>query len=171
MRNIRSKINRNNKRGFTLIEILVYFALLSIILLIIVDLFLRISEASLESTAKSRVEAEGEYVLNKLTYDIRRADGINQPPTPGDSRSFLALVIDGDIYIYFTSGSTILIGRWPSEIYSLTGNSVSASPLTFTRIQNPGGEPTVRISFNLESTDTTKQGVKSKDFETVVSLR
>lgn len=170
------KVLKQNNKGFSLIELIIYFTLLSVILLMITDLFFRISEASLESTSKSRVEVEGEYVLNRITYDIHRidtsqGDSILFPANPGDSTTWLVTQIDGKIYIYTSTGQEILF----REIFiiddRLTSNSVKATATTFTHYANPSGKPTIKINFTLESTTPTKTRLESKNFETVVSLR
>lgn len=170
------KIIKQNTKGFTLIEVMIYFALLSIILLIISDLFFRISEASLESTSKSRVEIEGEYVLDRIAYDIHRIDTsrgdlILLPANPGDSTPWLVTRIDGTVYVHVSLGQEISYGKLFILADRLTSNSVKAPNTTFTRFENPGGKPTIQINFTLESTTPTKTGVESKDFETVVSVR
>src|SRR3989344_9298034 len=96
-----------NKKGFTLIEIIIYFTILSAILLILTDLFLRISESSLEGTSKSRVEVEGEYILKRLNFDIRRAQEVIDPLNPGDSSPSLWLRIGGADYKYTRDGSIV----------------------------------------------------------------
>lgn len=163
-------------QGFTLIELIIYFTLLSIILLMITDLFFRISEASLESTSKSRVETEGEYMLNRIIYDIHRVDSSQEdfiavPANPGDSTSQLIMQINGKHYIYVSFGQEVLFGEFGVITDRLTSNSVKAPTLSFTHIANPGGKPTIKITFTLESTTPTKSGIESKNFETVVSLR
>jgi type II secretory pathway pseudopilin PulG len=170
------KLLKQNNKGFTLIELIIYFTLLSVILLIITDLFFRISEASLESTSKSRVEVEGEYVLNRITYDIHRIDEsqgdlVQSPANPGDSSPSLLMKINGKNYIYESFGQEIVFGESGVITDRLTSNSVEAPTLTFTHFANPGGKPTIKINFTLESTTPKKTGVESKNFETVVSVR
>jgi len=159
-----------NKKGFTLIEIIIYFTILSAILLIVTDLFLRISEGSLEGTSKSRVEVEGEYILKRLNFDIRRAQEVRDPDTPGGSGPILWLIIGGSDYKYTLNGSVVNLQVAASPPTPITGNSIEASSLNFTHIANPNGVPTVLVKFTLEG-PAARQGPKTKNFETVVGLR
>ena len=159
-----------NRKGFTLIEIIIYFTILSAILLIVTDLFLRISEGSLEGTSKSRVEVEGEYVLKRLNFDIRRAQEVVDPPDPGGSSPSLWLRIGGIDYKYTLAGSVVNLQVAAGSPTPITGNSVKASSLNFTHIANPNGVPTILIKFTLEG-PAARQGPKTKNFETVVGLR
>ncbi len=173
---------KRNEKGFTLLETMIYFALLSIILLIVVDLFFRISESSIESSSKNSVVIEGEYVLNRLSYDIHRFDSTSgdillAPLDAGDTTPWLVMNIGGINYTY-TSGSistgepSIVFGDLGVVSDRLTSNSVVDSDLTFTHIGNPGGKPTIKINFTLESTTPSRDGsFESKDFESVFSIR
>ena len=158
-----------NKKGFSLVETLVYFTLLSIILLVLTDLFLSLSESFLESRSKVTIETEGEYAIRRMVYDIRRTDSIVSPINPGGVSSTLELDINGINHTYSLNNSTIKLDD--GQVNSLTSNTVSVQQLTFTNISTASAKPTVRINFSLDSTTTTKAGVESKDFETVVSLR
>ena len=158
-----------NKKGFSLVETLVYFTLLSIILLVLTDLFLSLSESFLESRSKGTIETEGEHAIRRMVYDIRRTDSIVSPLNPGGVSSTLELDINGINHTYSLNNSTIKLDD--GQVNSLTSNTVSVQQLTFTNISTASAKPTVRINFSLDSTTTTKAGVESKDFETVVSLR
>ena len=176
------KGNNRYKKGFTLLETLIYFTLLSIILLIVVDLFFRISENSLESSSKSAVEIEGEYVLNRIAYDIHRFDTVGGdillgPLDPGDSTPWLIITIDGVNYIYVQdpgifTGNEIVFGESFVVADRLTSNSVRVSELSFTHISNPGGKPTIKVDFTLHSTKPFKNGdFEARNFESVFSIR
>jgi len=158
-----------NKKGFTLVETLVYFTLLSIILLILTDLFLTISDSFLEARARGKLEIEGERTLRRMTYDIRRTDSVISPPNPGDISSTLELDVNGITLIYSLNGSTIELDD--GSVNSVTGNPILVQQLTFANVSTASAKPTIKINFSLESTTTTKAGAESMDFETVVSTR
>ena len=158
------------ENGFTLIEILIYFTLLSIILLITVDLFFRILESSVESTSKNSVEIEGGYVLKRLAYDIRQAESISVPTNPGDSSSSLKLIINGSDHDYFLD--SFVLNFDTGETTPVTSNSVQVQAIEFTHVAESGGKPTIKINFTLESTTPSRDGTfESKDFESVFSVR
>lgn len=165
----RSGASEKSQKGFSLIETIVYFTLLSIILLLLTDLFLRLSESFLESRSKGQIEIEGERAIRRMVYDIRRTDSIVNPLNPGDVSPTLELDINGITHTYSLNNSTIQLDD--GGVNSLTSNTVSVQQLTFTNISTASVKPTIKINLSLESTTTTKTGVESKDFETVVSLR
>ena len=165
----RSGASEKSQKGFSLIETIVYFTLLSIILLLLTDLFLTLSESFLESRSKGQIEIEGERTIRRLIYDIRRTDSLITPPNPGDVSTTLEIDINGITHIYSLNGATIELDD--GQINSLSSNTVAVQQLTFTNISTAATRPTIKINFSLDSTTPTKAGVESKDFETVVSLR
>lgn len=174
------RVKQYKNQGFTLLETMIYFSLLSIILLVVVDLFFRISESSLESSTKNALETEGEYVLNRIAYDIHRLDLNNgdilwAPLNPGDSTPYLVAKINVKTYIYFKElgKNEITFGEFPAVGDKLTSNSVRLdNPMSFTNISNPDGKPTIKVEFTLKSTTQSKDGTfESRDFESVFSIR
>src|SRR3990172_9672467 len=105
----RLKMINLNQKGLTLVEIIIYFTLLSIILVIITDLLIKVAESSLESTSKTIIETEAEVIVKRISYDIRRAESIAIPANPGDISSNLQLVINGTNINYSLIGSSITI--------------------------------------------------------------
>src|SRR3990167_8822134 len=95
------------KRGFTLIEIIIYMALLSIFLLTLTDIFVSILDVQLESDATSAVEQDGRFLLSRLAYDINRANAITIPGAIGSSSNSLEMTIAADTYTYTLSGSDL----------------------------------------------------------------
>ena len=173
------RLNNFGIKGFTLLETIIYFALLSIILLIVVDLFFRISESSLESSTKNAIEVEGAYILNRFAYDIHRVDVENgdiiiQPDDPGESHPFLALSIDGTPYVYGIVGGRLILFIWGdgTSLTPVVSNATNVENILVTRLSNNDTKPTVKISFTLESNTPSKDGtLESKDFESVFSVR
>src|SRR3989344_5780243 len=95
---------RNSSKGFTLIEIIIYMALLAIFLLTLTDIFVSILDVQLESDATSAVEQDGRYILSRMAYDISRASDINIPPQIGQTRSNLIMTIGVESYEYAENG-------------------------------------------------------------------
>jgi len=169
------KFLQKSQTGASLIELIIYFALLGIVLIIAVDIMLRTGEFSLEASTKNDLQDDARYVINRLTYDIHRAENVVIPVNLGDSEPLLRLTINGNDYIYRQRSQTLDLQRQqvgvPDWIY-LTSNLVTAPvDMTFTRVGNTGGNPTIKITFTLRSTTVPKGGPKQKTFETVVGTR
>ena len=82
--------NINNKKGFTLVELILYVAIGSIVLLVITSFF----QTNLSSRAKikaiSEVDQQGTQIMQTIVQTILNAEDINSPSI-GTSASSLSL--------------------------------------------------------------------------------
>lgn len=166
---------RNNtlrqNTGFTLIELMIYFGLLSVLLLFVSQIFLTALETQSSTAARSTIQEDGRYVIAKLTYDINRATSITTPATPsGQLTNTLALVISGSTYTYSLSNNSLVV-TGPSGTDYLTGYDAAVANLQFQRLGNPNGKNTIQINFTLESTTDTKTVTPSRTYQTSIGIR
>lgn len=170
-----SKLGRSQK-GTSLIELILYFALLGIILIIATDIMLQTSEFSLKSGAKNVVQEDARFIKDRLTYDISRADSISTPANLGDSSSTLVLIIGTEIHTYTLSIPNLEYQKETgppaiTTIANINSNQTKVNTLNFQRLGNAAGKPTVKITFGIEAVRSAKGEPKTKTFETVVGAR
>jgi Tfp pilus assembly protein PilW len=155
------KCSRNkakNRKGTTLVELLIYMALLAILLVTLTDMLVAILNIKVESEATSNVEQDGRYVIERLVYDIRKADAINSPSLGGTSSS-LSITVDGGTYSYAVSGDYLQLANTYGT-NNLNGNTSVISNTSFKRLGN-----SVKLQFDVSSFND------QKTFSTTVSLR
>ena len=158
------------KPGFTLVELLIYMALLSIFLITLTGIFVNIMEVQLESDATSAVDQDGRFILSRLAYDINRANSISIPPQIGQTRSNLRMDIGGETYEYSESaGSLQLRNNFGTDI--INGSDTTVSNISFQKIGNAGGKETIKIQFTITSTTQRPSGPETKTFTTTIGLR
>src|SRR3989344_2902498 len=93
------------RRGFTIIELLVYSGILVSFLYVMTNMFIAILDTQLESESNSAVVTDSRYLLSRLTYDIERADALLVPADLGAQADSLVLRIDGtDVTYAITNG-------------------------------------------------------------------
>lgn len=171
-----SYLIKNNK-GVTLIELILYFSLLSIVLLIAVDLMIRSSEFGLESNAKNNLQADANFINQRLASDIHRANGIDNPVNLGDFGSTLVLSIGSEIHTYDLVGSNFQYTRETpppratTQTTNLNSNLTKVNSVSFERIGSTGGNHTVKIIFEIEDLKGKKGGPIRKTFETAIGIR
>lgn len=165
----------NFKRSFTLIELLIFMGVFSILIVILTQVYISFLDAQRETEASSSVEQDGSFILARLSYDVGRAKSINIPVNPGDQTSNLQLTINESgvdrTYTYsLTSNNLVLTDFIAAE--QLNGFNTSLSNFTVKRIGNSGGKNSVIINFTLIS-DTIKAGGSSeiKNFQITAGLR
>lgn len=164
------KINKGISSGFTLMEIVIYMGLLSIMLVILTGIFLSTLDAQLESQTISSVQQDGRFILSRLIYDINRAQDILTPVNIGDSGNTLVLSIDGVNYNYDLVNGILRLNI-NNIINSLNGFDTTISNLTFQRLGKIGGKNSIKVGFTIASKTQRTMGAEIKDYQTTVALR
>jgi type II secretory pathway component PulJ len=160
----------HKKKGFTIVELLIYMTLLSGFLLLMTRIFSSTLDVQLESESQSAIQQDSRYILSRLTYDIQRATSVTTPATQGGSGATLAMVIGGVTNTYALSGTNLtLTNSNPAD--QLNSINTQVSGLLFKRIGNVGGKDTVQVQFTLTSSTKRIQGADVKSFQTTVGLR
>lgn len=165
-------VNWRNQKGVTIIELILYMAILSILLTMLTSVFVSALDVQSESQATSSVEQDGNYILARLAYDIHRAQNINIPAVNGATANNFQITIDGVNYTYSldTNNNLILSNNFGTNNLNNHGSGISA--FSVTRLGNVGGvENTLKINFTITSKVKRISGFETKNFQTNLSLR
>lgn len=145
---------KKNTRGFTVVELIIYMALLSIFLLVLLDIFITTLNFKLQSEATSALNQDARSILGSLNYNIYNAG----------SASVLSgskLSLDSGAKIYELSGQDLLLNS-----IKLNGSDTKVDSISFIKVGS-----TIRISYTLESLILTQSGVKTQSVDTTLGLR
>lgn len=157
-----------SSKGFTIVELIMYMAIFSILLVITVQMLTSIFDIHSESSATSAVSQDGRFILNRFAYDILRSDStlVSNPTT-------LVLTQEGISKTYtLSSGNINLIDSGLGSTDRLNSYGTSVTSLTFTQIGSASGSSTIRLNFTLESDVVRTGGRKEiKSFQTTVGTR
>jgi type II secretory pathway pseudopilin PulG len=169
-----SKKKTQNQKGFTLIELVLYAGILSILVGVMSALFGSIVEVQMESEATSAVDQDGRYILSKMLYDmksINENDVIVVPVNPGDSGSTLQVQISAINYTYSIDANSNLVvtNTTTGESNVLNSYNTSVSGLTFQRLGAGGANDTVRVSFTIQSRIQQPSGFETRSFQTTLA--
>lgn len=160
------------RKGFTLVELIIYLALFSVLLAITTSLFGDSLQVSSESNAVSSVSQDARFILSQITGNVRKASDITQPSTNGAAASTLALVVDGIPNTYYVDENYNLILASGSAYYQLTDYNSSISAFSVTRLGNPSGiETTVQIIISLQSRIKNATGYETETLQTTIAKR
>lgn len=160
----------NSRKGFTLVELLIFMGILTILLTILTQVFTMILDAQLESQANSSVDQDGKYIINRLTYDLNNAQDINTPAAPGQQEGTLQLAIGGINYVYSLNNGNIQLSDG-NTIENLNSFNTNVSGLNFLRLGNTGGKNSIKITFTLTSKTIKNSGQEQETFSTTLGLR
>lgn len=160
----------NKVAGFTLVELLIYMGILSVILIVLTDILVAAFGVQASSQSTSQVAQDGRYIYSRLIYDINQASDVSTPSALGNTTNTLTLNKDGTTYTYALSGANLVVTD-NSGTYQLNSVDTSLSSLQFQRIGNPGGKHTFRISFTVNGIINLNGRFDSKAFLTTAGLR
>ena len=165
--------NRKGKRGSTLIELLLYIGIFSILTAVLFQFFGTIIDTQLESQSTSSVLLDGQYALNRFNYDIKQTDSIIAP-TLGEQSSTLQLSINSIIYTYtLTDGNITVASSGAQTIDQLNGVNTNASGLSFTHLGDTqgGNVETITISFTLTSDIANRGNLETRNYKSTFGIR
>lgn len=159
-------------RGFTLVELLIYIGMISILFTVFTQIFGYILDAQLESEATSSVQQDGRFILSRLAYDIRRANSIVVPGALGGQSTSLQLTIGGVSYTYnLNSGNLELTNNLGTN--TINSGDTIVSNLNFTRLGNsgPNTKNTIQVEYTVTSKVIRPKGLETKGFQTTIGIR
>lgn len=157
-------------QGFTIVELLIFMVLMSILLTVVTNLFMSVVHLRLETEAASSVEEDSKYIFSRLQYDIQRATSVTTPASAGDTSSSLGITIEGETFTYALSEGNLQLTT-SSTTDNLNGFNTSLSSITFERLENDRGDITIKILYTVNSKTLRNGQAETKTVETTVGLR
>ena len=143
------------KRGFTLVETLLYVSIISALVLIMSIFLFLLLEAKTKAETVWEVNSEGARAMRIITQAIRSSQSLTVP-TQGNSGSVLTLsVSDGtkNPIVVNSDSSNLQIKEGTGAIIPLTSSKVAVSALSFDNLSRGTSHGTVRIQFTLTHTN------------------
>lgn len=170
-KNYKLKI-KNSKKGFSLIELLLYMGIFSILIVVLFQLLTSIFDFQLESESASSVTQDGRFIVNKLAYDVPRAATISEPLLGLTGQSLT--ILDGvNSYTYSLSSGNLIVTQNPGSISNqLNSLDTTVSNLNFYHLaDNVEKNDTITVTFTLTSKIKRRGQPNSLDYRTTVGLR
>lgn len=158
------------QKGFSLIEMVVYLAIFSLLITVVLEMFLSILNVQQESEATSSVEQDGRFILLRLMYDINKAEIISIPATLGEETNSLQINIEGIGNIYSLDDNNLILTN-NQGTDQLNSFNTQISVLTFKRLGNISGKNSVRINLTIKSKIGKNVTLEEKSWQTTVGLR
>lgn len=167
---INNEKNQVMKKGYSLIEILIYMALLGIFLFGLTQLFVSSLDLNIESEANSSVEQDGRFILSRFRYDFLQASSINSPGSHGASGILLQLTASGVNYTYAVADGNLTVSDGVNS-YQLNSSRSLVSDINFLRLGNIGGKNTITVSFTLTSIAAQVKGPETRTYNLTFGIR
>lgn len=140
-----------HKRGISLLELLIYIALLSGLMVVVSDAFILLSKGRGQSEARSEINSAIRFAGELIKQDVKNATAVSAPAlgTPG---STLSLTVSGNTILYDMLDGVLRRKVNAGAPEAVTGSYVTVDVPTFTRIENNNS-----ISGVLNATTTAIQ--------------
>jgi Tfp pilus assembly protein PilW len=147
---------RRTATGYTLIELLLYIALTSGLLIVTVTFYAVVSDARVKTQAATEVDQQGSFLMSYLTQTIRNATSISTPSSATSGSSLTLVVPTGSLSptTFALNGTTLQVTEGTGAAVALSNSNVQVSGLTFTNLTRTGTNGMVRVSFTLARTNT-----------------
>ena len=152
-------ILRPKQRGFTLIEITVYIAILALVTLVIIVFINQLLGVN-EKTRRNREALDNaRRVLDTIAQEVRHAQGVYTPTSSfGVNPGQLSLETSRDVptdevttYVdFYVDNNSVYIKRESESTQLLTSEKVKVTDLTFTNLNGSTSWPAIRISVTVE---------------------
>ncbi len=161
-------------KSFTLIELLIYTAIISLVLVLITGFFWNIVSGNIKENSYQEVQQNGRFVMTKITQEIKKAIGINSPVQGFSANSLSLMMSDSNLSptIFSVSGGKLMIVQGTSAPIELTTDQIVVSNLQFTNLSYSNTPGTLRVEITLESLNPAgkTEYQASIDLKTTVSL-
>lgn len=161
-----------NEKGFTLIEMIIYIGIFSMLIGTILIFLNTISSSRINNQILLEVNNQGSSVVRIITSNIQNGISINNPNmTMGaDTLSIETADTNTNPTIFSTINGVLYIKKGTDEEIALTNNKVQISNLIFTNLSRPDTLGVVQIYFKLNGLDHNNI-IYSSDFYGSSSIR
>ena len=142
----------NTNSGFTLIETLMYVALLGLLMSGTLMAVYQIIESAGSTTQHNTTQEEAHFVLRKLTWALGGVSGVVVSPTGLTATKYDGSVVD----IVLQDGAILMREGAGNTFLPLTTSNVSVTSLRGTAIPHSGAAPPgVEVSFVIDGKSFT----------------
>lgn len=159
------------KKGFTLIEVIIYSALVVIILGVLTNAILVVSNSYRRMATYRDIENGAMLAMNRMSREIKSASDINGSQTVYDNANgslMLNLGSTATTSRFYVSGGSIILDENGVQTGSLTPSSVTVSSLIFRHIVSTSSEA-VKIEVIIQGEGQNSS--ISKNFYNTIVLR
>ena len=147
------------KKGFTILELLLYIGILSVVIFSIAFFIQMMMSARLKSQTIAEVEQQGQQVMQKITQVIRNANSITAPTAGASGASLTIDVYDAgkDPTVFDVALNVLRIKEGAAAVIPLTSSRVNATGFSVHNLSRASTAGTVRIQFTLTHVNTSQK--------------
>jgi competence protein ComGC len=166
------------RRGFTLVELLIFAAIFSVIMVGFVTMLIVVLRVQGQQSSADEVGTQGQFLLQQLEYYVQSARlvSMTQDVATGTLQLRMTTSTLDPTVVSLASGTVYIQQGLGGELQALTSNKVVVSNLSFTRHYNlnspstPYGTDSVSYSFTVAANTSNTTQQYSQAFQSAAAL-
>jgi len=158
------------RKAFTIVELVVYMGILSILLMVFIDMFATLVNRQLETESLSSVQQDANYLLSRLNYDFSQSKNIQVPATASSPSASLTLLNGSTPYYYFLKSDN-LIASHSGILDQLNSSETTISNVSFQRLGIGNARDVVQVKCDITSKSKKQSGYDVTHFSTTLGIR
>lgn len=147
-----ASIKKINIKAFTLVEMILYVAICSVLLLSLSSMFSYLLGSRVKSQAITEVNQQGFLVMSLITSTIRNAKSVDIP-LMGNTSPTLSVTVQSPVLsptIFLVSSSTLVTTEGAGVAIPITNSRVRVSDVLFENISSASStDKIIRITYTL----------------------
>lgn len=168
---MRSKKLIKNQKGFTLIEVLIYIAVSSVLFITVISFVRNMLMVRNKVTILSKVQQNARYAMTRMVKEIRYAEDL----IVIDQNTLRLSVSDTsrDPVIFDLQGGILYMKEGTGDFYAITGNDVKVGSVLFEDRTTPNSANIVKITLTVSHPDVSlsQDSQATIDLDTYVARR
>ncbi|MDQ3099380.1 MAG: prepilin-type N-terminal cleavage/methylation domain-containing protein [bacterium] len=145
---LKSKIT--NQQGFTLIELILYIAIIVMFLTTLIPFAWNVIEGGAKSATQQEIYSQARFISERVKYEIRNASGINS--ISATSINLATSTAGTNPTIISLSGTNLTIKEGTGTTTNLNSSDTGVSSMTFTNLTS-ANTYTKNIQFSFTVSD------------------
>lgn len=148
-----TKKTTNKTRGFSLIETVIYTAMLSILVVAIVICMIKLFDSYKRTKVVRQIETSALNSMDRIIREIRGAESVGGDSAFNTTSGILSLISGATTIRFYLSDQKIYVAENGVTIGALTNSSVKVSSLIF-RYINATSSDAVKVEMTFLSSST-----------------
>jgi hypothetical protein len=142
---------RGRQKGVSIVEMIVYLGITSIILFALAGVSITVINWDVSNQAVSEIEQQGMEVMHVILQAIRNGDSITSPSQGVSGASLTLAMVNGAINptLINLSSNSIYIKESTGSSIKLTNSKLIASSLSFYNLSRTTTPGVIRVQFTL----------------------
>ncbi|MFA6604125.1 MAG: prepilin-type N-terminal cleavage/methylation domain-containing protein [Patescibacteria group bacterium] len=167
---------RADRRGFTLLEMMVYLLIVGVVLVSSTLFAYEFTITRVKSAAFQETERNARIALARITSEIRRADGYNLAGSvfginPGQLSLIMPVASGRNPTVFAVAGGRLTIQQGAGPVLPLTSSKVNVTDLLIDDLSRPNKTKTFRIRLRAAYVTDLQYSTAATELETTAQIK